>query len=435
MFSSLMKNNMADMNRGPLGLYLHFPFCVRKCRYCDFLSFPSDEAGREAYLQRLKKEIIVRGEKYQDYSIETLFIGGGTPSLMTGQQLTELLDTVRTAFHVSPSGEWTMECNPGTTDAETLKIYRAAGINRLSFGLQSMNDEELKYLGRIHTAKQFLDNYQAARKAGFENINIDLMSALPGQTTDSWLDTLKKAAALEPEHLSAYSLIIEEGTPFWKLYGDDRSGEADVEGIIADGGAGQQGKAAIPALPDQDSIETDSGLVMKEKTGLPALPDEDSEREMYHLTKRILAERGYERYEVSNYARKGFECRHNLIYWRRKDYLGLGLGAASMVGERCFSNTSDISRYMQDFAYCQEEILDRKAQIEETMFLGLRCTLGVSDQTFKEKFGESMMNIYGDIIRQYVSEGFLTYHEEKGRLAFTESGMDVSNWILSDFLL
>lgn len=174
---------------------------------------------------------------------------------------------------------------------------------------------------------------------------------------------------------------------------------------------------------------------MKEKTGLPALPDEDSEREMYHLTKRILAERGYERYEVSNYARKGFECHHNLMYWRRKDYLGLGLGAASMVGERRFSNTSDISRYMQDFAYCQEEILDRKAQIEETMFLGLRCTLGVSDQTFKEKFGESMMNIYGDIIRQYVSEGFLTYHEEKGRLAFTESGMDVSNWILSDFLL
>ena len=242
------------------------------------------------------------------------------------------------------------------------------------------------------------------------------MSALPGQTTDSWLDTLKKAAALEPEHLSAYSLIIEEGTPFWKLYG----GEADVEGIIADGGAGQQGKAAIPALPDEDSKETDSGLVMKDKTGLPALPDEDSEREMYHLTKRILAERGYERYEISNYARKGFECHHNLMYWRRKDYLGLGLGAASMVGERRFSNTSDISRYMQDFAYCQEEILDRKAQIEETMFLGLRCTLCVSDQTFKEK---------------YVSEGFLTYHEEKGRLAFTESGMDVSNWILSDFLL
>ena len=403
---------MADKNKRPLGLYLHFPFCVRKCRYCDFLSFPSDEAGREIYLKRLKEEIKARGAAYQDYNIETLFIGGGTPSLMTGQQLTELLDTVRASFHVAPVGEWTMECNPGTTDAETLRIYRNAGINRLSFGLQSMNDEELKYLGRIHTAKQFAENYQAARRVGFENINIDLMSALPGQTTASWLDTLNKTAALEPEHMSAYSLIIEEGTPFWDFYGDDRSGEADVDGIIADGGAGQQRKAAIPALPD-----------------------EDSERQMYHLTKRILAEKGYERYEISNYARKGFECRHNLIYWQRKDYLGLGLGAASMVGDRRFSNVSDMTSYMHDWSYCQEEILDRKAQIEETMFLGLRCTAGVSDRVFTEKFGQSMMDIYGDIIRKYLSEGFLVYNPSEGRLAFSEAGTDVSNWILSDFLL
>lgn len=403
---------MADKNKRPLGLYLHFPFCVRKCRYCDFLSFPSDEAGREIYLERLKEEIKARGAIYQDYNIETLFIGGGTPSLMTGQQLTELLDTVRVSFHVSPVGEWTMECNPGTTDAETLRIYRNAGINRLSFGLQSMNDEELKYLGRIHTAKQFAENYQAARRVGFENINIDLMSALPGQTTASWLDTLNKAAALEPEHLSAYSLIIEEETPFWDLYGDDRSGEADMDGIIADGGGGQQGKAAILTLPD-----------------------EDSERQMYHLTKRSLAEKGYERYEISNYARKGFECRHNLIYWQRKDYLGLGLGAASMVGNRRFSNVSDMTSYMHDWSYCQEEILDRKAQIEETMFLGLRCTAGVSDRMFTEKFGQSMMDIYGDIIRKYLSEGFLIYNPSDGRLAFSEAGTDVSNWILSDFLL
>ena len=403
---------MADKNKRPLGLYLHFPFCVRKCRYCDFLSFPSGEAGREIYLERLKEEIKARGAIYQDYNIETLFIGGGTPSLMTGQQLTELLDTVRASFHVSPVGEWTMECNPGTTDAETLRIYRNAGINRLSFGLQSMNDEELKYLGRIHTAKQFTENYQAARRVGFENINIDLMSALPGQTTASWLDTLNKAAAFEPEHLSAYSLIIEEETPFWDLYGDDRSGEADVDGIIADGGGGQQGKAAILTLPD-----------------------EDSERQMYHLTKRILAEKGYERYEISNYARKGFECRHNLIYWQRKDYLGLGLGAASMVGNRRFSNVSDMTSYMHDWSYGQEEILDRKAQIEETMFLGLRCTAGVSDRMFTEKFGQSMMDIYGDIIRKYLSEGFLIYNPSDGRLAFSEAGTDVSNWILSDFLL
>ena len=403
---------MTDKNKRPLGLYLHFPFCVRKCRYCDFLSFPSGEAGREIYLERLKEEIKARGAIYQDYNIETLFIGGGTPSLMTGQQLTELLDTVRASFHVSPVGEWTMECNPGTTDAETLRIYRNAGINRLSFGLQSMNDEELKYLGRIHTAKQFAENYQAARRVGFENINIDLMSALPGQTTASWLDTLNKAAAFEPEHLSAYSLIIEEETPFWDLYGDDRSGEANADGIIADGGAGQQGKAAILTLPD-----------------------EDSERQMYHLTKRILAEKGYERYEISNYTRKGFECRHNLIYWQRKDYLGLGLGAASMVGNRRFSNVSDMTSYMHDWSYCREEILDRKAQIEETMFLGLRCTAGVSDRMFTEKFGQSMMDIYGDIIRKYLSEGFLIYNPSDGRLAFSEAGTDVSNWILSDFLL
>ena len=403
---------MTDKNKRPLGLYLHFPFCVRKCRYCDFLSFPSGEAGREIYLERLKEEIKARGAIYQDYNIETLFIGGGTPSLMTGQQLTELLDTVRASFHVSPVGEWTMECNPGTTDAETLRIYRNAGINRLSFGLQSMNDEELKYLGRIHTAKQFAENYQAARRVGFENINIDLMSALPGQTTASWLDTLNKAAAFEPEHLSAYSLIIEEETPFWDLYGDDRSGEANADGIIADGGAGQQGKAAILTLPD-----------------------EDSERQMYHLTKRILAEKGYERYEISNYTRKGFECRHNLIYWQRKDYLGLGLGAASMVGNRRFSNVSDMTSYMHDWSYCQEEILDRKAQIEETMFLGLRCTAGVSDRMFTEKFGQSMMDIYGDIIRKYLSEGFLIYNPSDGRQAFSEAGTDVSNWILSDFLL
>lgn len=407
-----MKNNMADMNKRPLGLYLHFPFCVRKCRYCDFLSFPSDEAGREAYLQRLKEEIMIRGAEYQDYYIETLFIGGGTPSLMTGQQLTELLDAVRAAFHVSSSGEWTMECNPGTTNAETLKIYRTAGINRLSFGLQSMNDEELKYLGRIHTAKQFVDNYEAARRAGFENINIDLMSALPGQTMASWVDTLKKVSALEPEHISAYSLIIEEGTPFWNLYGDGHGDEEGAGGNAADSASLKKGKSLIPALPD-----------------------EDSEREMYHVTKSFLAEKGYERYEISNYARRGFECRHNLIYWQRKDYLGLGLGAASMVGDRRFSNMSDMVQYMHDFSYCQKETLDRKAQIEETMFLGLRCTAGVSDRLFEEKFGVRMMHIYGDIIRQYISEGFLQYDSETERLAFTEAGMDVSNWILSDFLL
>ena len=406
---------MADKNKRPLGLYLHFPFCVRKCRYCDFLSFPSDEAGREIYLERLKEEIKARGAIYQDYNIETLFIGGGTPSLMTGQQLTELLDTVRVSFHVSPVGEWTMECNPGTTDAETLRIYRNAGINRLSFGLQSMNDEELKYLGRIHTAKQFAENYQAARRVGFENINIDLMSALPGQTTASWLDTLNKAAAFEPEHLSAYSLIIEEGTPFWDLYGDDRSGEADVDGIIADGGAGRKGKAAISALPD-----------------------EDSERQMYHLTKRILAEKGYERYEISNYARKGFECRHNLIYWQRKDYLGLGLGAASLLGMERFSNTADMQEYLKNSSAPEKirknrELLTREDEMAEFMFLGLRMTQGVSKKEFQEYFGTVIENIYGEVLKKYKKQGLLL--EESGRIFLSREGVHVSNAVMADFLL
>ena len=406
---------MADKNKRPLGLYLHFPFCVRKCRYCDFLSFPSDEAGREIYLERLKEEIKARGAIYQDYNIETLFIGGGTPSLMTGQQLTELLDTVRVSFHVSPVGEWTMECNPGTTDAETLRIYRNAGINRLSFGLQSMNDEELKYLGRIHTAKQFAENYQAARRVGFENINIDLMSALPGQTTASWLDTLNKAAAFEPEHLSAYSLIIEEGTPFWDLYGDDRSGEADVDGIIADGGAGRKGKAAISALPD-----------------------EDSERQMYHLTKRILAEKGYERYEISNYARKGFECRHNLIYWQRKDYLGLGLGAASLLGMERFSNTADMQEYLKNSSAPEKirknrELLTREDEMAEFMFLGLRMTQGVSKKEFQEYFGTAIENIYGEVLKKYKKQGLLL--EESGRIFLSREGIHVSNAVMAEFLL
>ena len=406
---------MADKNKRPLGLYLHFPFCVRKCRYCDFLSFPSDEAGREIYLERLKEEIKARGAAYQDYNIETLFIGGGTPSLMTGQQLTELLDTVRVSFHVSPVGEWTMECNPGTTDAETLRIYRNAGINRLSFGLQSMNDEELKYLGRIHTAKQFAENYQAARRVGFENINIDLMSALPGQTTASWLDTLNKAAAFEPEHLSAYSLIIEEGTPFWDLYGDDRSGEADVDGIIADGVVGQQGKAAILTLPD-----------------------EDSERQMYHLTKRILAEKGYERYEISNYARKGFECRHNLIYWQRKDYLGLGLGAASLLGMERFSNTADMQEYLKNSSAPEKirknrELLTREDEMAEFMFLGLRMTQGVSKKEFQEYFGTAIENIYGEVLKKYKKQGLLL--EESGRIFLSREGIHVSNAVMAEFLL
>lgn len=394
---------MAGRGKRPLGLYLHFPFCVRKCRYCDFLSFSSDEAAKAAYLKRLSEEITWRSPQYEQYKVETIFIGGGTPSLMSGSQLKELMENVFRNFDVSNQAEITMECNPGTVDRDKLKVFRTAGINRLSFGLQSMNDRELQYLGRIHTAEQFVGNYKAARQVGFDNINIDLMSALPGQTTASWLDTLRKTAELEPEHISAYSLIIEENTPFWEIYG---------------------------CMDDKDLGTMDA----RDNSILP-LPDEDSERQMYHLTKSELADRGYGRYEISNYARPGFECRHNLTYWYRGDYLGLGLGAASMVDNQRFSNASDMYTYMKRWDAANVENVDVRAQMEETMFLGLRCTKGIGLSQFENHFGKDVLSVYGDVVRRYTNQGFMVCDMDADRLYLTDAGMDVSNWILSDFLL
>lgn len=394
---------MAGRSRQPLGLYLHFPFCLRKCRYCDFLSFSADERAREAYLERLIEEIAVKGPQYDRYEIKTLFIGGGTPSLMSGRLMDRLMDAIFRHFHVEKSAEMTVECNPGTTDAGKLDAYRRAGLNRISFGLQSMNEAELKYLGRIHTAEQFLENYEAARRCGFENINIDLMSALPGQSVTSYLASLRQVIGLSPEHISAYSLIIEEGTPFWQLYGEPSEGYCDGPGFVK-----------IPVLP---------------------LPDEDSEREMYHRTREELAKNGYGQYEISNYARAGFECGHNLTYWYRGDYLGLGLGAASMVGNIRFSNTRDLQKYMTQFAYEEKECLDVQAQMEETMFLGLRCIKGIRLSEFRQQFGQDVMAIYGEVINKYCRQGMMCMNTEKDRLYLTDQGRDVSNWILADFLL
>lgn len=392
---------MAGFIKRPLALYLHFPFCVRKCRYCDFLSYSADETARTTYLQRLSEEIAWRGPQYKQYEVETIFIGGGTPSLMADRQLAAMMEDIFRCFDISKNAEITMECNPGTVDRNKLQAFRAVGINRLSFGLQSMNDRELQYLGRIHTAEQFVDNYKSARQACFDNINIDLMSALPGQTTDSWLDTLRKTADLEPEHISAYSLIIEENTPFWEIYG---------------------------------CMEDDISNLGLQNTVLP-LPDEDSERQMYHLTKAELAARDYERYEISNYARRGFECRHNLTYWYRGDYLGLGLGAASMVDNQRFSNTCDMYTYMKQWDAVNVENVDIRAQMEETMFLGLRCTKGISLRQFENHFGKDVMSVYGNVIRQYTSQGFMVCNMDADRLYLTDAGMDVCNWILADFLL
>ncbi|HHV12286.1 MAG TPA: oxygen-independent coproporphyrinogen III oxidase [Clostridiales bacterium] len=382
----------------PLGLYIHIPFCVKKCDYCDFLSAPATEEMKKRYVEALIKEITACKSYYTDYEVQTIFFGGGTPSCLEAGETGRIMDALRAAFRFKETGlEATSEVNPGTITEEKLRIYRQAGINRLSFGLQSAQDRELEGLGRIHTYGQFKDNFHLARALGFYNINIDLMSALPGQTLSSWEDTLRSVIALEPEHISAYSLIIEEGTPFYDCY---REGAA----------------------------------------GYALLPDEDTEREIYHLTKKILEAHGYYRYEISNYAKKGFECRHNSSYWTGTDYLGLGLGAASLIQGTRFSKTDSLQQYIR---LCESDAPDgliRESckltiaqQMEEFMFLGLRMCDGISKAGFYHRFQKEMKDIYPGTIQEFVKKGLLA--EEEDRIRLSDFGIDVSNQVLAEFLL
>lgn len=382
--------------QGELELYVHIPFCIKKCRYCDFLSAPASAYTREVYLKRLCRQIRnFRAE--EEYEIRSIFIGGGTPSLLSGDEMKLLFESIHDRFVLDPGVEITAECNPGTLTPEKLSAYAACGINRLSIGLQSADDQELKLLGRIHTWDEFLRNYEAAREAGFQNINIDLMSALPGQTISSWERTLTLTAQLHPEHISAYSLIIEEGTPFYEMY-------ADAE--------------------DKRSRGLDQ----------PMLPTEETEREMYWLTDSILASHGMHRYEISNYALPGYECIHNIGYWRRIPYAGFGLGAASLIGSRRYRMTEDLDAYLRgDDSEKDVVLLSQKDEEEETMFLGLRMTEGVSLDEFRKTFGVSMYSLYGSTIEKLRSLGLI--EAAGGRLRLTAKGTDVSNPVLAEFLL
>lgn len=371
-------------------LYLHIPFCARKCAYCDFLSFSMGQDVQKKYVDRLIEEIKHAGAGFRDTTVTSVFVGGGTPSILKSEEIVRIFDVLRNTFKIEDDAEISMEANPGTVTEEKLLDYRKAGINRLSFGLQSADNAELKALGRIHTYEEFLESYRMARACGFDNINIDLMSALPGQTVDSWLETLNKVANLEPEHISAYSLIIEEGTPFYEMYGEERG----------------EGK----------------------------LPDEDSEREMYHRTKTILNEHGYERYEISNYAKKGRECRHNIGYWTGVPYLGLGLGASSYINGCRFNNTADLEEYLNGGAgkRCDEIVLDEKDMQEEYFFVGLRMVQGVSLKRFEEQFGVSAESVYPGLLERLIREGVAECVDDQFRL--TEFGMDVSNYAMAEFL-
>ena len=379
-----------------LELYLHIPFCVKKCNYCDFLSAPAGEETRAAYVDALLEEI--RGfDEPEDYEVVTVFFGGGTPSILPGQAIFRIMEALREKFSFRKGAEITLEANPGTVDKEKLSFYKKAGINRLSFGLQSADAEELKKLGRIHTWEKFLESFQLAREAGFSNINVDLMSALPGQTKESWEKTLRQVLALQPEHISAYSLIIEEGTPFYQLY------EKDVE---------RRDAGEEPEL----------------------IPSEEEERAMYEATGRILKEQGYLHYEISNYAKPGCECRHNLGYWQRRDYLGFGLGASTLLNPVRYKNTEDLEAYLGgDFSKKEFFVLTKDNQIEETMFLGLRVLEGVSKEHFLEQFSCELRVVYRKELEKLEQEGLL--EEEGDFVRLTSRGIDLSNPVLAEFLL
>lgn len=376
-------------------LYVHIPFCVRKCNYCDFLSAPCDDISKERYVNALCKEILASGSLLQEYEVSSIFFGGGTPSLLSQEQISSVMRAIKEVAKLKGDCEITIECNPGTITKDLLATYQNLGINRLSFGLQSTDNEELSALGRIHTYEVFVENYQLARNLGFTNINVDLMSALPKQTLASYEASLKKVIALQPEHISAYSLIIEEGTKFWNLYGENGS--------------------KVEELP---SVELD--------------------RSMYERSKQILEEAGYYRYEISNYAKTSYECRHNIGYWKRTQYLGFGLGAASYYQNQRFTNISRLNDYIDTIiknqsCRCEIQTLSKKEEMEEFMFLGLRLCEGIKKQEFYQEFQKDIHEVYGEVIKKLHQEKLII--EDEDQIKLTDYGVDVSNAVLAEFLI
>ena len=381
-----------------LELYIHIPFCARKCNYCDFLSFPVNAKEHDAYINRLCQEITLSAPSAAAYEISTIFIGGGTPSILEPKCISRIMYTIRRHYSVRKNAEITIELNPASTLRYKFASYRDSGINRISIGLQSANNTELKTLGRLHIFEDFLKCYQDARMEGFQNINIDLMNEIPGQTTASWRKTLRNVLMLKPEHVSIYNLIIEEGTVFQRM----------------------------------------------QAAGTLSLPSEDEDVAMDEITKELTNRYGYRRYEVSNYAKPGYECRHNYGYWSNIPYLGVGLGASSYFNGIRWSNIRDYRAYLdmdlpEDAAHGfvrlhqNIQILSRENQMEEFMFLGLRRIEGISELEFIRRFSVDIHTVFGRQLEQYTREGLLIH--ENYHYRFSEHGMNVSNAILSDFLL
>ncbi|MGN0352644.1 MAG: radical SAM family heme chaperone HemW [Roseburia sp.] len=403
-----------------LELYLHVPFCMKKCKYCDFLSAPASEQTQGEYVEALLREIQFWGQCAGAYEVSTVYIGGGTPSWLREEYMTAIMEQLYQSFSFSTQAEITIECNPGTVTERKFLAYKKAGINRLSIGLQSANEEELKLLGRVHTFEQFLKTYELARNVGFTNINVDLMSSLPGQTPKTFAHTLQQVIRLKPEHISAYSLIIEKGTPFYDTYKFD-------------------------AVKQRAGMQTEF------------LPTEEEEYEIGKLTEVVLAKAGYKRYEISNYAKPGYECRHNIGYWKRANYLGMGLGAASLLDNIRYSNTSDLYDYIEKSKNIQAEnftcilqngttelagginlhisadIIERSGQMEEFMFLGFRMLEGISREEFEQNFGVSVEAVYGEVLNQLLADELIV--KKGGRIYLTERGMDLNSYVAAQFLM
>ncbi len=375
-----------------LSLYIHIPFCVRKCRYCDFLSAPENTGERARYIEALGREMKCRSEDLKKARVKTIFWGGGTPSLLSPAEFREIAKGLKTCTgEWDEDAEWTIEANPGTLDAEKAGEWRRAGVNRVSLGVQAAQDRLLERIGRIHTFRQAKESVGILREAGFSNINLDLMMGLPGQDLNDWKETLEEALSLAPEHLSCYSLILEEGTP----------------------------------------------LLRAVREGREILPEEEEERAMYEYTLRRLEKAGYRQYEISNFAKPRYACRHNLVYWELGEYQGLGLGAASYREGRRLKNTTDLAAYIRAEDPTKldtvEEESSLKDQMEEWMFLGMRKTEGVDLTEFRRRFGRDGEEVYGDVIGKLEREGLIL--RERNQIRLSRRGLDLANQVFAAFLL
>ena len=375
-----------------IGIYIHIPFCKSKCYYCDFVSFSGKEDVIESYIENLLKELCIYKDLVKNYMIKTIFIGGGTPSYIDGEHIERLMGFIKENFNVEKLKEVTIEINPGTLDIKKASIYKKAGINRVSMGVQTLNDEHLKKIGRIHTEEESYRSYKTLREAGFKDINLDFIFGLPGETIKDVEENLKKIEILSPEHISYYGLILEEDTILYKL----------------------------------------------EEEGKLNIPKEVEERKMYYLIKEKLKNMGYIHYEISNFSLENYECKHNILYWEIESYIGVGLSSHSYFKGRRYWNRSNFNDYFSDLNKGNLPIEDgedisREVEISEFAIMGLRLIDGIDKDLFKKRFKKDINCFFDEKIKKHLKGGLII--EDKNSIKLTEKGLDLSNLVEVDFLL